>query len=86
MKCRLGTKKQRIVEEILGTKIKAAFVGGSGHYWAAAVLLEPGETVLVNYKTGEIRPALCSSTWDGKKWHDRYTKMNPEWLKKRVIE
>ena len=62
MRCLLGTKKTRKIEELTGRKVKCASVrGGEKHFWA--IVNFEGEEYdwsighpqpHVNYKTGEI--------------------------------
>ena len=54
MRCSLGDRKIKRVEEILGCKVKSAFVrGGETHYWAAVTTID-GRHPRVNYKTGRV--------------------------------
>lgn len=61
MKCRLGEKKVRRIEELTGKKVNAAFVrGGWEHFWAEVFFVDEKYTKgnfppMVNYKTGEIK-------------------------------
>lgn len=53
-RCRLGEKKLRKIERLIGLRVMAATVrGGWEHFWAE-VRLHDGRWADVNYKTGAI--------------------------------
>ena len=53
---RLGPKKIRRIEVILGKEVDVALVRGGTTHFLACVKCKDGSKYWVNYKTGEVKP------------------------------